>query len=139
MNRRFFVAWLVVFVVWMVGAVLVHGHLLGADYASLPIFRPESDAQRFFPLMILAHAILAGAFTWIYAKGVEARDWLPQGLRFGLAVAFLTIVPTYLIYYVVQPIPQALVIRQIVYDGLLMLILGVVVAFLYRNAGRPAI
>ena len=91
------------------------------------------------PLMIFAHVLLAGAFTWIYAKGVEARDWFPQGLRYGLAVAFLTIIPTYIITYVVQPIPQIMMIKQIVFDGILLLVLGAIVAFLYRNAGRPAV
>ena len=83
--------------------------------------------------------LLAGAFTWIYAKGVEARDWLPQGLRYGAAVALLTVVPTYLIYYAVQPTPQALMIKQVVFDGILILVLGAIVAFMYRNAGRPAV
>ena len=32
---------------------------------------------------------MAGAFTWIYARGVENKPWLGQGLRFGVAVAFL--------------------------------------------------
>ena len=139
MNRKFLVAWLVLFVVWMAGAFVVHGVLLADDYMRVPLFRPAEDAERYFPVMLLAHVILAGAFTWIYAKGVEAREWLPQGLRFGLAVALLTIVPTYLIYYAVQPMPQAMVIKQIVFDGILMLVLGVVVAFLYRDAGRPAV
>ena len=40
----------------------------------------------------LAHVLLAGAFTWIYSKGVRAADWLGQGLRFGVAVVLLTIV-----------------------------------------------
>src|ERR1700721_144549 len=67
------------------------------------LFRAESDQQNFFPLMLGAHVILSGAFVWIYARGVEARPWLAQGLRFGVAVALLTIVPTYLIYFAVQP------------------------------------
>jgi hypothetical protein len=135
MNKRFFVAWAVVFVVWMVGSFVVHGALLHGDYAKLPnLFRPEADAQQYFPLMIVAHVILAGAFAWIYARGAEAKPWLPQGLRFGLAVALLTIVPTYIIYYVVQPMPGMLVIKQIVFDSILLLVLGAVVAFLHRNA-----
>jgi len=44
-------------------------------------------------------------------------------------------VPTYLIYYVVQPMPGMTVVKQIVFDGILMLVLGAVVAFMYR---RPA-
>jgi hypothetical protein len=53
-----------------------------------------------------------------------------------VAVAFLTVVPTYLIYYVVQPMPGAVVTKQIVFDGILILILGAIVAFLYREPAR---
>lgn len=49
----------------------------------------------------MAHVIMAGAFVWIYSRGVADAPWVPQGLRFGLAVALLTVVPTYTIYYVV--------------------------------------
>jgi hypothetical protein len=86
--------------------------------------------------MILAHVIMAGAFAWIYSRGAEAKPWLAQGLRFGLAVALLTVVPTYTIYYVVQPMPGMHVIKQIVFDGILLLILGAVVAFLHRGHER---
>ena len=134
MNRRFLVAWLVVSLAWMVGSFVVHGALLHQDYAGLPnLFRTEAEAQGHLPLMILAHVILAGAFVWIYARGVEDTPWLPQGIRFGVAVALLTIVPTYMIYYVVQPMPGAMVMKQIVYDGILIVLLGMIVAFLYRR------
>ena len=83
--------------------------------------------------MILAHVLLSGAFAWIYARGVEARPWLPQGIRFGIAVALLTTVPSYMIYYVVQPIPGTLVVKQIIFDSILMLILGSIAAWLYRQ------
>jgi hypothetical protein len=133
MNRRFLLAWLAVFICWMAGSFLVHGTLLYDDYAALSnLFRPEAEAQRYFPLMVLAHAIMAGAFVWIYSRGVENTPWPAQGVRFGLAVALLGVVPTYLIYYVVQPIPGSLVVRQIVYDAILVVLLGVVVAALYR-------
>lgn len=135
MDKRFFIAWVVVFIVWFMGSFVVHGVLLHADYLSLPnLFRTEADSQAYFPYMILAHVLLSGAFTWIYARGVEAKPWLPQGLRFGAAIALLTVVPTYMIYYVVQPMPGDVVVKQIVFDGILMLLLGAVVAFVHRNA-----
>lgn len=141
MNKRFLIAWVVLFVAWFAGAFVVHGLLLGGDYMALQgkLFRTEADSQQYFPWMIVAHVLLSGAFVWIYAKGVESRDWFPQGLRYGVAIALLTVVPTYLIYFVVQPTPQALMIKQIVFDGILMLVLGVIVAFMYRDAGRPAV
>ena len=138
MNKYFAIAWLAVFFAWFLGSFVVHGMLLRSEYMQLPnLFRVEGDQQKYFPLMILAHAILAGAFVWIYARGVEAKSWMLQGVRFGFAVALLTIVPTYMIYFVIQPMPGAVVIKQIVCDGVLMVILGTIVAWVYRNAARP--
>ena len=137
MTRNLAINWLVIFVLWMFGSFIVHGALLNADYLKLPqLFRSEADAQQHFALMILAHVVLAGAFVWIYSHGVEARPWLGQGIRFGFVVALLTVVPTYTIYYAVQPMPGVLVLKQIVFDGLVLLVLGAVVAFLHRNAKR---
>jgi hypothetical protein len=139
MNGRFFVAWLVIFIAWMAGSFAIHGAALHGDYEKVQgLFRPEAEAQRYFPLMLLAHVIMAGAFVWIYSRGVEAKPWLAQGLRFGVAVAALTAIPWYLIYYVVQPLPGALVAKQIVLDAILLLILGAIAAFIYRRAARPA-
>jgi hypothetical protein len=139
MNRKLFIAWIVIFVVWMVGSFVVHGLLLHDDYAKLPsLFRPPAEAQQYFPLMILAHIILAGAFSWIYSRGVDATPWFPQGIRFGLAIALLTVVPTYMIYYVVQPMPGLHVVKQIVFDGILTLILGVIAALIYRRSARTS-
>jgi hypothetical protein len=134
MNRKLIVAWIVLFVAWFIGSFIVHGVLLHSDYLQLTgLFRSESDSQKYFPLMVLAHLMLSGAFVWIYARGVEARPWLAQGVRFGLAVALLTVVPTYIIYFVVQPMPAAVVIKQIIFDSILTVVLGAVVAWLYRD------
>jgi hypothetical protein len=134
MNKQLLIAWVVVFIVWFIGSFVVHGVLLRSDYMQLAgLFRTEDDQQKYFPLMLLAHVILSGAFVWIYARGVEAKPWIAQGVRFGVAVALLTIVPTYIIYFAVQPMPAGVVIKQIVLDGILTLILGMVVAWLYRD------
>ena len=134
MNKRFIIGWVVTFIVWFLGSFVVHGVLLHDDYSRLAsLFRTEAESQSFFPLMVLAHVMLSGALVWIYSRGVEAKPWLSQGLRFGVAVAFLTVVPTYIIYYVVQPMPGGLVVKQIVFDGILMLILGCVTGFVYRQ------
>ena len=134
MNKRFFIAWIAIFIAWMAGSFVVHGVLLGADYANLKqMFRNEADSQAYFPFMLLAHVIMAGAFVWIYARGAEAKPWLAQGLRFGAAIALLAVVATYMIYYAVQPMPGALVVKQIIFDSVLMLLLGSLVAFLDRS------
>jgi hypothetical protein len=134
MNKKFLIAWIVVFVVWMAGSFLVHGVLLNADYMQLPnLFRTATETQQYFPLMLLAHVIMAGALVWIYARGVEAKPWLAQGIRFGIAIALLAVVPVYMIYFVVQPMPGATVVKQIVFDGILVVILGAITAWFYRQ------
>jgi hypothetical protein len=138
LNKKFLIAWAVLFVAWLIGSFVVHGVLLHSDYMQLTsLFRAEGDQQKYFPLMLLAHVILSGAFVWIYARGVEAKPWLAQGVRFGVVVALLTIVPSYMIYFVVQPMPGEVVIKQILFDGVLMVILGMVVAWLYRGTAKP--
>lgn len=141
MTRKFLLGWLILFVCWMAGSFVVHGFVLAGDYTALQgrLFRTPEDSQQYFPLMILAHVLLAGSLVWIYARGCEpARPWLGQGLRFGIAVSLLTIVPTYMIYYVVQPSPGMLAVKQIILDGILMLLLGMVVAWWYRHGATPA-
>jgi hypothetical protein len=134
MNIRFLIAWAVLFVLWMAGSFVVHGVLLGNEYARLAnLFRPPAESQKYFPFMLLAHVILAGAFAWIYLRGREARPWAAQGARYGLAIAVLTVLPTYMIYYVVQPMPGSLVVRQIVYDAILLVLLGMAAAWLLRE------
>ena len=44
----------------------------------------------------------------------------------------LTTIPTYLIYLAVQPMPEALVVKQIVFDSIAMLIMGVVTAVINK-------
>jgi hypothetical protein len=134
-SKKFLIAWVALFVAWLLGSFVVHGVLLRSDYMHLTnLSRAESDERRYFPLMIVAHVMLSGAFVWIYARGAEAKPWLAQGVRFGLAVALLTVVPNYMIYFVVQPMPGDVVIKQIVCDGVLTIILGMIVAWLYRSA-----
>jgi hypothetical protein len=138
MNKTFVIAWIVLFVLWMAGSFAVHGVLLHDDYLKVPqLFRSDADSQQYMGWMLLAHVLLAGAFAWIYARGREdGKPWLGQGLRYGVAVALLTIVPTYLIYYAVQPMPGLQVAKQIAFDGMLLLMLGAAVAFTYRNSAR---
>ena len=139
MSRKFLIAWALTFVLWMAGSFVVHGALLSADYVKLSaIFRSEADSQQYFPFMLAAHVIMAGALAWIYERGVQDKPWLNQGLRFGGAVALLTIVPTYMIYYVVQPMPGMLVVKQIIFDGILMLVLGCFLAWFYRDGAARA-
>jgi len=134
MNRTFVLSVVAVFVMSMILGYLVHHVLLGAEYAKvMQLFRNPRDAEALFPLMILANLIVAVGWTWIYRMGRENKPWLGQGVRFGIAVALICTIPTYLVYYVVQPYPSDLVALQIAYDTIGSIILGIVVAAVNRD------
>ena len=87
-------------------------------------------------ILVLAFLSMGFAFAWIYRQGISTeRPWLMQGLRFGLAVAFLTPLPMYLIYYVVQPMEGATTAKQIIGDSISFIVAGIVVAFI-NGTGR---
>ena len=135
MGARFWISGVVMFVVLMMGGFLIHGTILHPDYATLPnLMRPEADAQARFHWMIIAHLVMAFAYTWIYRKGREpGRPWLGQGLRFGAALACAFAIPMYLIYYVVQPWPEAMVVKQVALEVVMALVTGLVLAAVNRD------
>ena len=112
----------------------VHGYFLAPEYAKLTsLFRQPADAQNYFPYMLLAHLLIGIGLTWIYRQGREAKPWLAQGVRFGLAVSVLMVIPMYLIYFAVQPMPAGLVVKQIVFSTIGMVITGIVCAFINQR------
>jgi hypothetical protein len=114
----------------MVLGFVVHGVLLSGDYAQLPnLFRTEADAQAHLPAILLHHLLRGLGITWIYRQGREAgKPWLGQGLRFGAVLAALLAVSTYLVYYGVQPWPAGVVLKQMAFDSIATLILGIAAA-----------
>ena len=133
MTKRFWLSFVVLFIVSMALDFLIHGWHLHGAYQALPaLYRSDADGMHYFGWMLLAHALIAYAFVWIYLRGREDRPWLGQGLRFGFMVAVLTQIPTYLIYYAVQPMPGLLVAHQIFFGTLAVLVEGMVVAALNK-------
>lgn len=134
MNKKFVISWITVFVVWMAGSFAVHGAWLSNVYGTMPnIMRTEADTQALFHFMLLAHLLMAGAFVWIYQRGAENKPWFQQGLRFGVAIAILAPIPTYMIYYTVQQTPGDLAVKQIIGDSVVVIVAALVAAFLNRE------
>jgi len=133
MIKKLVISVIVIFIVSMAIGFLVHGVLLSEKYAQLPgLFRQGQDAERYFPYMLLAHVFMAFGFVWVYLKGKEDKPFLIQGICYGAVIATLVTIPTYLIYYAVQPMPAMLVLQQIVFDTIGVVVMGIVVAWLNR-------
>ena len=102
------------------------------------LYRGPEDANAYMPYMFAAHLLIGFGLTWLYRKGMEpGRSVFGQGLRFGAAVAVMSTIPGYLVYYAVQPLPARLVHKQMVLSTLAILLLGVLLAWL--NPARKAL
>jgi ABC-type Fe3+ transport system permease subunit len=138
MDKRFWISGVVMSIAALMLGFVVHGLMLHDDYAALTnIMRSEAEQQNYFHYMLIAHLLIGFSMTWLYRQGVESgKGALGQGLRFGLAAALFAVIPIYMIYYAVQQLPEALVHKQIIFDTIAMLLLGVLVAYLNpRRAG----
>ncbi len=140
MNVKFLIAGIAGFIVSMGLGFVVHGMLLRPDYLQLgSIMRTDADQMNYFPFMLASHFIKGFAFAWVYSKGITGGSpWLTQGLKFGVATAFLVTVPLYLVYYAVEPMPGMLVAKQIIFDSITMIVMGIVVAMIMKPATSEA-
>lgn len=132
MGKKCIISAVVMFLMALALSFLVHGFLLYADYSVTAGMRPPAEAQKLMHFMILAQALFGIAFAWIYVQGKEDKPWLAQGVRYGIAIACLTVIPTYLIYHVVTPVGLTLALKQIGYDTIRVVLMGVVLAWINR-------
>ncbi|HST02694.1 MAG TPA: DUF1761 domain-containing protein [Usitatibacter sp.] len=139
MNGRFVVSVVVLAIVSMLLGFLVHGLLLGTEYAKLVphMYRTPEDSEHYVGYMVLQNILFAIGFTWIYRHGRENKPWLGQGLRFGIAVAVMSTIPMFLIYYAVQPTPSDLAAQQAVFGSIAVILMGLVVAAVNRDPVPP--
>ncbi|TDK33657.1 hypothetical protein [Luteimonas terrae] len=142
MDKRFWICGFTIAATALALAFIVHGVLLRADYLALAhLFRPQADANTQIGWILLAYASLGLAMTWLYR-------WLPppdrskrwHGARFGLAIALVSFVPWHLLAHAGQPFPLSLALKQIGFDVIAMLLLGLLLAWLqpHRRVLAPA-
>jgi len=131
-TARVIIAIVVVFVLSSLFGTIIHAFLLKADYEQIAqLYRTAADTKFIF-IWIGYFAFSVGS-VWVYTKGVEDKPALGQGLRFGLAMWLILTLPSFLIAYATQPIPQTLLVKQVGYELVNRLILGVVTAAILQK------
>ena len=133
--KKYLLAVVAVFVAYSGLGYLIHEVLLDADYQPMvgSVLRGVEEFGRRLPFLYLGNLVFALAFCLIYVKGYEPRkNWIGQGLRFGLFMALL-LAPLALTSYVVYPVTGALAVKWVIFGSLQILITSLVVAGLYQT------
>ena len=122
------------FVLLGVGRYLIHGLWLIDTYRqNATLWRPESAMVHMVWAVQVANLLLAVAGVLMYVRGVESKPWLGQGLRFGILLALASTVPQSLLKYYTYPVSTTLMLQWVVGEGLLVVLLGVVIAAICRT------
>lgn len=127
MTTQFLISIAVVLVMLIVFGYLVHGVLLAGDYGRLPhLYRPAAEQRKYLPLMFPAQILAAIALVWLYSRVHVSGGGVAEGALFGLAIAALMTIHKFLVYYATQPMPGGTVVKQIAFDTVAAVIIGVV-------------
>lgn len=127
--KKLLLAIVTAYIVLMLTNYLVHGVWLAADYAAIPASHrsPEAIQHRFWA-MAIGQFFFAAMFAYIYTRGHESKPWLVQGIRYGIIMTFMTVVPYSLTEYVVYIVPYQLAIKWMIAGAIQLIILGLLVA-----------
>ena len=134
--KKFWVAFVVIFIVLEILGYLVHGVFLGDTYQSegiKEIFRSMEEMDSRWWIMILTDLIWVYFFTFFFVKGYETKG-IMEGVRYVAYMGiFVSLVFSYQ-NYVVLPIPYSLALQWFIYGFVISVILGVIAALIYSPA-----
>ena len=83
--------------------------------------------------MIASNSLYSVLFVWVYTRGVEARPWIGQGIRYGFLAALFTLIPAALNDCVVYDLPRSLVANWVVAGVITLVSTGFVTAEIFRT------
>ncbi|HEV2386419.1 MAG TPA: hypothetical protein VGS20_04095 [Candidatus Acidoferrales bacterium] len=113
----------------------VHGILLRGQYEAMALsFRPFEVIRARMWIVLAGQAVFSIVFVFLYVRGLEPRGWLGQGLRYGILIWLLTVIPATLAEFVTMYIPHRLALEWMAAGLVQLAIAGAVVAAI---AGQP--
>jgi len=130
MNKKLWIAFFVVFVVWIVLNVVVHSAILGAAYQSdemMKVWRPDMMSKMY--ITYINTFIMSFFFVLIYSKWYK-RGNIAEGIQYGVYVGFLMATPMAYSLYAMFPIPYPIAVQWFMYGMIHYIIIGIVVALM---------
>jgi len=136
MNKKFWLAFVVIFIVWNVLNYLIHGVILGSAYMSeavMKVMRPDMMSKMW--IFYVVSFIQSFFLVLIYSKWQKGKG-ISEGVQFGVYSGLLMATPMAYSEYAMYPLPYSLVLQWFLYGMLHFIILGIVMALLFGK--KPA-
>jgi len=127
------------YVLQMGGSYLLHEIILKSSYMDTSaLWRSESDMGHRFWIMLVAQFIFVLGAVLVYQRGVEKKGAVGQGIRYGILLAMVSIIPGNLINYVTIPVPHTLALHWVIGEGIQCLLLGILIALICQPKDSAA-
>ncbi len=129
-NKKVWMGAVAVFIALAVMDFIFYMLLFKPGFESIShLMRPEAEIKMW--ALVVAGAFFAYFFTWIFSKGYEGKGIL-EGVRYGLALAFMTLIPflwgNYAIFMVAARSPT---LHLVLYGTAEFVICGIVLAWIF--------
>ncbi len=131
MGKKFWIGFVVVFVVLEILMFLVDNIILAGAYSQVHIWRTDMMS-----LMWMYHVITLVTsffFTFIFTKGFENKGVM-EGVRYGFYIGVWMSVGMAFGTYAMVEVPLSLAIQWFIYGIAEYIVAGVVLSLVYRGA-----
>ena len=126
MSKRIWIGFFTVFVTTQVIEGLVDFYVFDPIYSSLPqIWRPINEVK--FWMLPVGGMFFSYIFVLIFSKGYEKKGIL-EGVRFGLYVALMVILPFACSNYALMQIPYSLALQWFILRTVEYVIAGAILS-----------
>jgi len=134
MNKKFWMAFIAVFITAEVLDFVLYSLVLGSAFSSLPVWRADMRSLQWIYVVIT----LVGSFffTFIFSKGYEGKG-IAEGIRYGLYIGiWLSIGMAYGTYAMVN-IPYGMTLEWFLLGVLTYIVMGIVASLVYGKKPAP--
>ena len=132
---RLVLAGVVVFVLANVGAAVLHGFVLAADYAPYEgtLLRRGAEPAWQFVFLPVVHLSFTLGLVWLFriARWDDER-WAARALTLGVIAWLIGPAPMWLLWYAEQPWPGTIVVKQLPYELAITLTLALIAGAMLR-------
>jgi len=133
-TKKFFLAFIVVYVLFEITNFIIHGVILAPTYMSdgvKEVFRDQIDMEGKMWIIWLTDLVWAFFFVFFFVKGYENKGVM-EGVRFGFYIGLFHSLLFAYQNYTLFPLPYSLAFQWFIFGMIQALLLAIVTAILYK-------
>jgi hypothetical protein len=129
MNKKLLIGFALVFVLAFATDFVVNSYLMMSEYEATPTLwrRPEEMKMA---VIVISQLFFAFFFTLIFSKGYEGKG-VVEGIRYGVYVALMMMVPAAYMTYATMPVPYSLALKWFLYGTIQYVLYGIALSYVY--------